>query len=90
MVITLQIFNWDVKKVLIRMLPQQPKTGNRKKKVNGNKPHNVNMIDLDPREEYQQEDLEPSKDLKETRKGSRPHQTTKIGTSRNQLKSRLW
>jgi len=34
-----------------------------KKKVNDNKPHNVNMIDIDPRKEYQQECLEPTKHL---------------------------
>lgn len=32
-----------------------------KKKGENNKPHNVNMIDLDSREEYQQECLEPTK-----------------------------
>jgi len=37
-----------------------------KKKVNNDsKPHSVNMIDFDPREEYQQLRLEPTEDLKE-------------------------
>jgi hypothetical protein len=39
------------------------------------------MIDVDPREEYQQEHLQPTEDLKEIHIGSQPHQTTKIGTS---------
>jgi len=39
------------------------------------------MIDLDPREEYQQERLDPTEDLKEVMIGSQPHQSTKIGTS---------
>jgi len=47
----------------------------------GSKGDNVNMIDLDPREEYQQERLEPIENLKEVMIGSQPHQSTKIGTS---------
>ena len=39
------------------------------------------MIDLDPREEYQQGRSEPTEDLKEVMIGSQPHQSTKIGTS---------
>ena len=41
----------------------------------------VNMIDLDSREEYQQERLEPTEALKEVMIGPHPHQSTKIGTS---------
>lgn len=36
-----------------------------KKKVGDGEGHSVNMIDLDPREEFQYERLEPTKDLKE-------------------------
>jgi len=35
---------------------------------------NVSMIDLEPREEYQQERLEPTEDFKEVMIGSQPHQ----------------
>jgi len=45
------------------------------------KSDNVNMVDLDPREEYQQERLEPTEEIKEVLIGSQPHQLTKIGTS---------
>jgi len=38
-------------------------------------------VDLDPREEYQQERLEPTETLKEVAIGPHPHQSTKIGTS---------
>ena len=41
----------------------------------------VNMVDLDPREEYQQKRLEPTETLKEVAIGPHPHQSTKIGTS---------
>jgi len=41
----------------------------------------VNMIDLNPIEEYHQEQIEPTEDLKEVCIGGHPHQTTKIGTS---------
>jgi len=41
----------------------------------------VNMMDLNPREEYQQERLEPTEALKEVMIGPHPHQSTKIGTS---------
>jgi len=39
------------------------------------------MIDLDPREEHQQERIEPTEDLKEVCIGPEPHQVTKLGTS---------
>jgi hypothetical protein len=39
------------------------------------------MIDLDPREDFQQERLEPTEDLKEISIGPETHHTTKIGTS---------
>jgi len=42
---------------------------------------NVNMMDLDPREENQQERLEPSETLREVAIGPHLHQSTKIGTS---------
>jgi hypothetical protein len=52
-----------------------------KKKPSNEVTHEVNMIDLDPREEFQQERLEPTEDLKEISIGPQTHQTTKIGTS---------
>jgi len=39
------------------------------------------MIDLDPREEYEQERIEPSEELKEVCIGLELHQVTKLGTS---------
>jgi len=38
------------------------------------------MVDLDPREEYQQEQIEPTEDLKEVLIGHKPHQITKMGS----------
>lgn len=52
-----------------------------RKKYSNEVTHEVNMIDLDPREDFQQERLEPTKDLKEISIGPEVHQTTKIGTS---------
>lgn len=52
-----------------------------KKKSSNEKTHEVNMIDLDPREDFQQELLEPTEDLKVISIGLEAHQTTKIGTS---------
>jgi len=49
--------------------------------VKGSKGDNVNMIDLDLREEYQHERLEPAEALKEVMIGPHPHQSTKIGNS---------
>jgi len=46
-----------------------------------NKGDSMNMIDLNTWEEYQQERLEPTEDLKEVMIGSQPHQSMKIGTS---------
>jgi len=45
------------------------------------KSDSVNMVDLDPGEEYQQERLEPTRELKEVLIGSQPYQLTKIETS---------
>lgn len=53
----------------------------RRKTSKEEKPHSVNMIDLDPREEHQQERIEPTEDLKEVCIGPEPHQVTKLGTS---------
>lgn len=47
------------------------------------KPLSVNMIDLDPREEYHQERIEPTEQLKEVGIGPEPHQVTKLSTSLN-------
>lgn len=52
-----------------------------KKKPNNEITHEVNMIDLDPREDFQQERLVPTEDLKEISIGPETHHTTKIGTS---------
>jgi hypothetical protein len=52
-----------------------------KKKPDNKVTHEVNMIDLDPREDFQQERLEPTEDLKEVSIGPETHHTTKIGTS---------
>jgi len=49
--------------------------------VKDSKGDSVNMIDLDPCEEHQQERLEPTQALKEVMIGPHPHQSTKIGTS---------
>jgi hypothetical protein len=51
-----------------------------KKKSTNELTHEVNMIDLDPREDFQQERIEPMEDLKEVPIGPEAHQTTKIGT----------
>jgi len=53
--------------------------------VNNEETHAVNMIDLDPREVFQHERLDPTEDLKEIAIGPEAHQTTKIGTSLNQM-----
>jgi hypothetical protein len=53
----------------------------KKKASTEEKPLNVNMIDLDPREEYQKERIKPTEDLKEVRIGPEPHQVTKLGIS---------
>jgi hypothetical protein len=52
-----------------------------KKKSSNETVHEVNMIDLDPREDFQQERLEPFEDLKDIFIGPEAHHTTKIGTS---------
>lgn len=52
-----------------------------RKNSSNEKTHEVNMIDLDPREDFQQELLEPTEDLKVISIGLEAHQTTKIGTS---------
>jgi hypothetical protein len=52
-----------------------------RKKSNNEEKHEVNMIDLDPIEDFQQERLEPTEDLKEVSIGPEAHQTTKISTS---------
>jgi hypothetical protein len=52
-----------------------------KKKSSNELTHDVNMMDLDPREDFQQERIEPTEDLKEVPIGPEAHQTTKIGTS---------
>jgi hypothetical protein len=41
----------------------------------------VNMIDLDPREEYQQERIKSIEDLKEVLISPEPHQVTRLATS---------
>jgi len=43
------------------------------------------MIDLDPREDFQHERLEPTEDLKEISIGPKAHQTTKIRRSLDQV-----
>jgi hypothetical protein len=43
------------------------------------------MIDLDPREKFQHERIEPTEDLKEISIGLEAHQTTKIGTTLDPL-----
>lgn len=53
----------------------------RKKANTKGKSLSVNMLDLDPREEYQQERIEPTEDLKGICIGSEPHQVTKLGTT---------
>jgi len=53
----------------------------KKKEKAEDKPLSVNMIDLDPREEYHQEHIEPTEELKEVLIGSEPRQVTKLGTS---------
>jgi len=57
-----------------------------KKKTTGEEGHTVNMIDLDPREEFHHERLEPTEDLKEVAIGPETDQTTKIGTTMDPLK----
>jgi hypothetical protein len=52
-----------------------------RKKSSSEVTHEVNMIDLDPREGFQQERLEPTEELKEVSIGPEAHHTTKIGTS---------
>jgi len=47
--------------------------------------HTVNMIDLDPREDFQHECLEPTEYLKEISIAPEPHQTTKIRTTLDPL-----
>jgi hypothetical protein len=41
----------------------------------------VNMVDLDPMEDFQSEHIEPTEDLKEISIGPEAHKTTKIGTT---------
>lgn len=53
---------------------------NKTKKKGKEKPFSANVIDLDPREEYQQERLEPTEELKGILIRPQPYQTTKIGT----------
>jgi hypothetical protein len=48
-----------------------------KRKVNNEEIHDVNMIDLYPREDFRHECLEPTEDLKEIAIGPEAHQTTK-------------
>jgi hypothetical protein len=55
----------------------------KKKGRTGDNQLSVNMIDLDPREEFHQEHIEPTEELKEVQIGPEPHQTTKLDTSLN-------
>ncbi|XP_039687900.1 uncharacterized protein [Medicago truncatula] len=48
----------------------------------------VNLIDLDPREDYQQERIVPIEDLKDIVIGSDPNRTTKIGASLKEAEER--
>ena len=64
------------------MLSQKLKVTEMKKKVKAeDKLLSINMIDLDPREEYHQERIEPTADQKEVRINPKPHQVIKLGTS---------